>query len=872
MRLSAGSRLGPYEVISPLGAGGMGEVYRARDPRLGRDVAVKVVASEAEDDPERLRRFEDEARAAGALNHPNVLAVFDTGRHEGAPYVVFELLQGETLRHRLLRGPLPPRKVLEYGGQVCQGLAAAHGRGIVHRDLKPDNLFITTDGLVKILDFGLAKLTQPDGAPPASVSRTDTRPGLLLGTIAYMSPEQARGETADARSDIFAFGATLYEMLSGRPAFARGTPAETVSAILGHDPEAIGNSSSGPVGTAIEQTVRRCLEKDPEERFQSARDLGFALGALASEAPAPATPKRRLRLTWWTLVAGVLGAAVVAGAYLLRGLREPSLPPMTVVPLTAYPGQEVSPTFSPDGSQVAFAWSPEGLEDRFDLYVKVLGSEKLLRLTTHPAEWISPAWSPDGRSIAFARMAHEGTGIYLIPALGGRERRLAERAFNFYQETPLSWSPDGKLLAYTDLRDGRLAVSLLDLATGRTRRLRDPSPDCLGSWIPAFSPDATSLAVACTVSVGVHDLFVVPVSGGPARRVGRVPGDVEGLVWAADRKSLVTTWYGTGLARIAAAGGRPEPLPFGQSATFPAIARDGRRLAYTEQIVNANIWQVPLVTPIRTAGPPAKLVSSSRLQENPAFSPDGRRLAFESSRSGAPEIWISNADGSDPVAVTSLKGPATGSPQWSPDGRWIAFDSRSEGKARLYLVDSEGGTPRVVATGQPDSSVPAWSPDGRWLYFSAEVGEAEQVFRIRPEGGPATQITRQGGSSPYVSPDGQRVYYITDRPDEIALWSASADGRDERRVPGMAGLRVDFWLAWTIVASGIYFVNPERGALPGVDFFDFATGRIHRVVDLTGRPAAGFGGRPAVSPDGRSLLFTQIDDVKSDLMLVENFR
>jgi hypothetical protein len=178
----------------------------------------------------------------------------------------------------------------------------------------------------------------------------------------------------------------------------------------------------------------------------------------------------------------------------------------------------------------------------------------------------------------------------------------------------------------------------------------------------------------------------------------------------------------------------------------------------------------------------------------------------------------------------------------------------------------------VVATGQPDSSVPAWSPDGRWLYFSAEVGEAEQVFRIRPEGGPATQITRQGGSSPYVSPDGQRVYYITERPDEIALWSASADGRDERRVPGMPGLRADFWLAWTIVASGIYFVNPERGALPGVDFFDFATGRIHRVVDLTGRPAAGFGGRPAVSPDGRSLLFTQIDEVKSDLMLVENFR
>ena len=493
----------------------------------------------------------------------------------------------------------------------------------------------------------------------------------------------------------------------------------------------------------------------------------------------------------------------------------------TVVPLTAFPGQEIAPTFSPDGSQVAFAWSPEGLEDRFDLYVKCLGSEKLLRLTTHAAEWISPAWSPDGRSIAFARMAHEGTGIYLIPALGGRERKLVGVEFSYYQQTPLSWSPDGKLLAYTDLRDG-VAVSLLDVATGRSRRLRDPSPDCPLSWIPAFSTDAASVAVACFVSNAVVDLFVVPVAGGPARRVGRELGDVEGLLWAADGRSLVFTSYGRGLARVAAAGGRPEPLPFGPNASFPAISRDGHRLAYTDQILNANIWQVSLVTPTRTAGPPAKLVSSSRLQENPAFSPDGQRLAFESTRSGAQEIWISNADGSDPVAVTSFNGPSTGSPRWSPDGRWIAFDSRSEGKARLYLVGSEGGTPRVVATGQPDSVVPAWSPDGRWLYFSAPVGEAPQVFRIRPEGGPATQITRQGGSSPYCLAR-RSASVLHHRPPQRDRALVGFSGR-ERRTPGSwnAGLRVDFGLAWTIVASGIYFVNPERGALPGVDFFDFA--------------------------------------------------
>ncbi len=477
MRLSPGTRLGPYEVVAPLGKGGMGEVYRARDPRLGRDVALKVVVSEAEGDPERLRRFEDEARAAGALNHPNVLAVFDTGRHEGAPYVVFELLEGVTLRLRLERGPLSALKVVEIGAQVCEGLAAAHARGIVHRDIKPENLFLTRDGVLKILDFGLAKLTQHlSGAPSEAVTLTATDPGVRRGTLLYMSPEQTRGESADARSDIFALGATLYEMLSGRAAFARGTTAETVSAILGYDPDPIASSSSGPVASALEQIVRRCLEKVPGDRFQSARDLGFALRALGTTTT-PAPSGGRLRLLWWTLAAGALLAGALGGAALVRGRRAAPLSPMTILPLTSYPGQEVAPTFSPDGSQVAFAWSPEGLEDRFDLYVKVIGSETPLRLTTRPAEWISPAWSPDGRTIAFARMAREGGGVYVVPALGGPARKVADVPFDYELETPLSWSPDGKTLAFTDPQGPQgMGIALLDLAAGTRRSLGQPAP------------------------------------------------------------------------------------------------------------------------------------------------------------------------------------------------------------------------------------------------------------------------------------------------------------------------------------------------------------------------------------------------------------
>jgi eukaryotic-like serine/threonine-protein kinase len=872
MRLSPGTRLGPYEVVAPLGAGGMGEVYRARDSRLGRDVAVKVVVSGAEGDPERLRRFEDEARAAGALNHPNVLAVFDTGRHEGSPYVVFELLEGETLRQRLNRGPLPWRKVIEIGGQVCQGLAAAHGRGIVHRDLKPENLFLTNDGLTKVLDFGLAKLTENlDGSAAEAVTLSATEPGSRPGTLVYMSPEQVRGEAANARSDIFALGATLYEMLSGRSAFARRTHAETASAILGHEPDPIASSStSGPVPRALEQLVRRCLEKEPAERFQSARDLGFAMGALAGSAPAPAG---KLRLAAWTLVAGLLVAGIVAGTYRLRRYAAP-LPAMSVVPLTAYPGQEAAPTFSPDASQVAFAWSPEGPEDRFDLYVKVLGSEKLLRLTTHPAEWISPAWSPDGRSIAFARMAREGSGLYLVPALGGPERLLVAIPFDYSLETALSWSPDGKLLAYTDRSpEGQLGISLLDVAEGRKRRLDQPSPDCQWTWIPAFSPGGDSVAVGCLLTFGVHDLFVMPVSGAAARRVGRLPGFLNALAWTPDSRDLVLAWEEKGLARVPAAGGEPEPLLYGRDATSLAISRDGHRLAYAETVVSVNIWKATLASPVRSTGPAERLVSCSRCwQANPAFSPDGRRLAFESTRSGSPEIWISSADGSDPVAVTSFNGPLTGSPSWSPDGRQIAFDSRAGGEAGIYVVASDGGAPRRVATGQTDNQSPAWSRDGRWLYFTAKVAGADQVFKVRPEGGSATRITRLGGgTSPKASPDGQRIYYFVDIPGDGALYSASAGGGDERRVAGMPKLRSEAGAAWTVVAAGVYFLNPEKAPRPGIDFFEFATGRVHRVVDIPGRPGTWSGGA-AVSPDGRSVLFTQIDEVMGDLMLVENFR
>ncbi len=320
MPIAAGRRLGPYEVVSPLGAGGMGEVYRARDTRLGRDVALKILPTEYSLDGDRRRRFAREARAVAALSHPNILALHDVGSEDGVSYVVFEMLAGETLRHWLERGPVPTRKAVEWGVQICRGLTAAHACGIVHRDLKPENLAFAGDGTIRILDFGLARINEPADATGGETAetRTTTGAGILLGTAGYMAPEQARGRPADARSDIFSVGAILYEMVSGRRAFDGATNADTIAAVLHHDPPEMASSRSEAVPGGLERIVRRCLEKEPDDRFQTARDLAFALESLSGSAPKGALPATTSSRRQWVLAdaAALVLAAMATGALL----------------------------------------------------------------------------------------------------------------------------------------------------------------------------------------------------------------------------------------------------------------------------------------------------------------------------------------------------------------------------------------------------------------------------------------------------------------------------------------------------------------------------------------------------------------------------
>lgn len=451
MGIQPGTKLGPYEIVGTLGAGGMGEVYRARDTRIGREVALKILPSTYSEDAERLRRFEQEARTAGLLNHPNLLAIYDVGKENDSPYIVSELLQGETLREKLRTGPLPTRRAMDYGMQLASGLAAAHDKGIIHRDLKPENLFLTKDGRLKILDFGLAKLHSPQSELPEGHSQlgtiaADSVPGVVLGTIGYMAPEQVRGLPADHRSDIFAFGAVLYEMLTGKRAFAGNTPADTLSAILQKDPPDLSQSGSA-TSPALERILRHCMEKDADHRFQSARDVGFALEAMSgtsdSQAVSTLPPLRNRQWVWKIAAAlGFLFALTTLAALLFRNEHATSSTESLHLDIT-YPN-DVEPfaglaggfSISPDGQSIAMIGIKDGARN---LYIRKLDRSEPTQIAD-PSGINCAFFSPDGKSVVSAN----GTGVSIL-SLADQQRKVITSAAD--NGTPVFWSPSGILFS-----------------------------------------------------------------------------------------------------------------------------------------------------------------------------------------------------------------------------------------------------------------------------------------------------------------------------------------------------------------------------------------------------------------------------------------
>jgi Tol biopolymer transport system component/DNA-binding winged helix-turn-helix (wHTH) protein len=592
------------------------------------------------------------------------------------------------------------------------------------------------------------------------------------------------------------------------------------------------------------------------------------------------TPSARPRRWQWLLTARnlVLGGLTVCALalsflYYDHSPRAKAGQP-TITPAVTNVGEKYTPSLSPDGQHLAFVWNG-GAGPYFSLYVKIVGTEESLRLTKQSSIDFNPVWSPDGRYIAFCRILRGETGIYIIPATGGAERRVRETLWEeqeFYQvladANRLSWSPDGKLLAYSDRAAGneRVSIFLLSLDSLEVRKLTSP-PRSRGASNPSFSPDGQTLAFT-RVLQAFPLIYTVPVSAGGERLLISDDTDHWGLTWTADGSDIVFANAGWPvnpgwLWKVPVSGGEPERLPFGEDGIEPSIRGD--RLVYVRQTANLNIWRRKLGS-LLSAGPPDKFISSTRMESGPQFSPDGSKIVFESTRSGAYEVWMCRSDGGGLVQLTHFNS-VSGTPRWSPDGQQIAFDSGAGGNADIYVVDPRGGPPRRLTSEPSHEIVPSWSRDGRWIYFASNRSGSGQVWKMPAAGGPAVQVTRHGGFAAFESPDGRFLYYAKSL-TVSGLWRIPTNGGEETEV--ISSLEAGYWGDWAVVEGGIYYLDTTT-TKPGIAFFDFTTHRTTRVFDLEKPPARSAPGL-AVSPDKKTILYTQLDALNSDIMLVENFR
>jgi Tol biopolymer transport system component len=870
----------------------MGEVYRARDTRLDRLVAVKILPTDRAVEEERQRRFFTEAKSASALNHPNIVTIYDVGRENGVDYLAMELVAGKPLDELIPRNGLTLKDILRYGIQIADALSKAHNAAIVHRDLKPANVMVTPDGLVKVLDFGLAKIGPSVDAGATRTVATQTAGGTVLGTTAYMSPEQAEGKPLDGRTDIFSFGVMLYEMATGQRPFRGDSQASVLASVLREDPRPPAELRPD-IAPELARLITRCLRKDPERRVQSMADLRVSLQELKEDSElrkvAPsrgpsAAVGRSLR--WFGVAIAALLVVAAAAGWRFIGRGPSGDTPLDPVPLTNYSGNEVQPNFSPDGNQVVFSWNGEQ-QDNWDIYVKLTGPGAPLRLTTDPHRDYLPAWSPDGHSIAFMRLIGENTvAVMLVPPLGGAERKIAEFATQILFSTPLAslcWAPDSRFLfvAASDKPGEPQRILRLSVDTGDVKTLAVPDdPSSNGYTRPALSPDGSTLAMVSQSGSGSIELLSLTKSFEPSgsRRLDAQGIDVGAVAWTADSRDLLVS-VGVNipapLYRIAVAGGTPQPLLWsGPGAGSPAVSLNGRRLAFVRSARDTNIWQVALDHMGRGEPGLRKLASSSFREVFPQYSPDGRRLAFHSNRGGSVQVWTSNADGSAAVQITSMDAMATtGSARWSPDGRSLVFDSNAGGKTHVYVVPSDGGRVRAITTGSSQEYIATWSADGRWIYFTSNRSGRPQIWRVLASGGDAQQVTQESSEAPTVSPDGKWLYY-TKRDGADGLWRMPIDGTEQQEERLTADL---FRYDYAIARDGVYWVPaPATASIRGMDrpaassirFLNLTTKATTELLKIDKPVDLGL----AISPDGSTLLFTQIDYIGQDLMLVENFR
>lgn len=883
--------IGHYTIIKQIGKGGMGEVYSAEDTRLNREVAIKVLPANIAHDVKRLQRFEQEARATSSLNHPNILTVYDFGTYQGAPFIVTELLRGEELRDHLNKRTTPVRKTVEYAEQIVSGLVAAHEKGIAHRDLKPENLFITSDGRVKILDFGIAKLRQTKTSRSSSgdpIRQAVTDDGTIMGTVGYMSPEQVRGEFTDYRSDIFSFGAILYEMLAGRRAFHKETAAETMVAILNEEPEEL-NELDPAINKSLERIVHRCLEKKAEQRFQSTSDLGFALNALSLqsgrnrsfESGTGTNLSRRKRPIFLVAVGTLLIAtAIVAGWFLSQTTTfkqgtaastqsTANLENVTLTQITNDPGYEGEPTFSPNGETIAYVSDRSG---NFEIYIQQASGGTYRNITDDKAEDVQPAYSPNGNEIAFVSSRSSptklrwegydlplmGGDIWVIGALGGSARKVAQEG-NFP-----SWSPDGSAIIYTGgpaygqkiYRVSVLGGEPSEIVPKRKAEAGLPPRYLL---YPSYSSDERWIAYEADspTGFGPRDIWAMNTETSEIEHIARGSNPS----WNADSSAIIyssaepgknfSLWQVPFSRASGKISGPAEPLTVSRGRDKKAaVSRDGGRIVFAGEEVSFVVEKLAFDAEAgRTFGTPSPITNGRQVSYFQSFSPDGQTVAFESRQGNGSHIWKSVRD-SIPVQLTSDPELDDTFPRWSPTGRDIAF-SRKQQESSLWLMTDDGANPRMVVD---KAGFFAWMPDGRALIYFSTVDRQVYLFDI------AANSSRRLTDEPKivqlfaVSYDGKWVVFQTLQNGNIDLKTVPIEGGETRTI--VATPHQDYHPSLSPSGRWLYFQPDHKNLyrVPGP-----AQGwRQAEPQKITNFPESDFlFDDPQISRDGRQLLYSR---------------
>jgi Tol biopolymer transport system component/predicted Ser/Thr protein kinase len=848
-----------YRIIKLLGRGGMGVVYLAEDTKLRRAVALKFLPKELSGEPRILERFEREAQAASALNHPNICTIYDIDEHDGRHFIAMEFLQGRALKHRLLGRALPTEETIDLAVQIASGLDAAHCKGIVHRDIKPGNIFITDRGLVKILDFGLAKLVEgrldrtSSAGPTLTAQEPLTSPGAAVGTVAYMSPEQARGEKLDVRTDLFSFGVVLYEMASGRQAFSGPTSAVIFDAIL-HKAPVSPVRLNPELPPDLERIINKALEKDRRLRYPSAADMqadferlkrdsssvraaAVEAGARAAIDAAPARPGRRRRFIW---AAGALTvvALAAAGIILLLARKHPSeaaLPRVVnAVKASTAMGSEDCPSWSPDGRTFAYQSDQAG---NWDIWVSQVGSSQAANRTEDsPADDFGPSWSPDGQWIAFFSQ-REGGGYFVMPSVGGRPRKVFSWPAGDPYPAPPQWSPDSAHLVFALGQRAEPWLEILTLASRVSRKLPLPKMPLNNVIVDInWSPDGRWIAYSRSLSniAATSEIWLTHASDGESLRLTdgtKKEGspswspDSRDLYFVSDRGGTPDLWRLT-IGRAGRPEGAPQQVTAGIEMIHVVLSMDGHSLAYTKGVSVRNLFRAPLLAdrPITWADT-TQLTFDEAAIESVDISYDGR-LLVSSDRSGNWDLFLLSPSGGDLQQMTTDPAIDAG-PRWKPDGSEIAFYSSRTGHREVWVMPIDGGPARQMSRGEEESLDPDWSPngkeivkvgvslcmlpaqggqerrltdvahdlhpdfspDGRWVVFDSSRDGTRHLWRISASGGQPERLTKGAGQYPRWSPDGKHIYFVGYGDRKNNVWALSIDNREERPITALAGRR-----------------------------------------------------------------------------------